>query len=508
MKHPTMHSRRARYGGLTVALTVTLVAAVVLLNVIFSTLAGRYAWYIDMTPEHLYSVSDDCHELLEDAITRAESENGKDVRVNIIFAEDYTKYEPGSVGSYIYNTARELAERYDQIELEWFDCWVDKTRAEQLGVRNAQSVVLQLEDGGSRTFFQQEFFTFTPGNTTSPIGYDGERVFATTLVSLLEGERPLCCFTINHDERFFDEALLYLLRDAGYDVTMLDLYYEDIPEDCELLLTYNPSTDFITVDGVSDKSELDKLDAYLAKGGNYMVFLSGDTPVLQNLDTFLAEWGVKVARDYDEVSEREYGALIKDTSTALSADGFTLLGRYTTEGKGAALTADMTAREYVPGVVFRDATALLPSDGFTSTGNATYTCGNRVRSDVFTAGEGAIAWANGKQISLPTDVAALLSVTEDEASGARVLVSGSTGAFAQEYVQSAVFGNADVLLCALRDMGQEHVLVGLHYKPFSSSVISSITSTQKLNWTLTLTLAPIVICAACGVVILVRRRYS
>lgn len=503
-----MHSRRARYGGLTVALTVTLVAAVVLLNVIFSTLANRYAWYIDMTPEHLYSISDDCHQMLDEALTRAEQERGEDVKVNIIFAEDYTKYEPGSVGSYIYNTARELAERYEQIDLEWFDCWVDKTRAEQLGVRNAQSVVLQLEDGGSRTFYQQEFFAFAAGNTTTPIGYDGERVFATTLISLLEGERPLCCITVNHDEQFFDESFMYLLRDAGYDITMLDLYYQDIPEECELLLTYNPNTDFITVDGVSDKSELDKLDAYLAAGGNYMVFLSGDTPVLQNLDAFLAEWGVTVARDYDELTDREYGALIKDTSAALSADGFTLLGRYASEGKGAALTAVMTEREYVPGVVFYDATALLGAEGYTAVGGSTYQSGTRTRSDLFTAGESAVAWANGKQISTLSGSLALMSVTEDSASGARVLVSGSTGFGAQEYIQSAVFGNADAVLCVLRDMGQEHVPVGLHYKPFSASVISSVTSTQKLNWTLTLTLAPIVLCAGFGVVILVRRRYS
>ena len=306
MKHLTLHSRRARYGSLTVSLTVTLVAALVLFNVIFSTLAGRYAWYIDMTADHLYSVSDDCHELLTNAFDRAERE-GKEVKLEIIFAEDYTKYTAGSVGSYIYNTARELADRYDEITLEWFDCWVNKTRAEQLGVHNAQSVVLRLSDGDSRTFYQQEFFTFAQGNTTTPIGYDGERVFASMILSLLAGERPLSCITVNHDERFYDESLMYLLRDAGYDVQLLDLYDQDIPANCELLLTYNPSTDFIVVDGVSDKSELDKLEAYLAAGGNYMVFLSGETPVLPNFDAFLAEWGVAVARDYDALTDREYG---------------------------------------------------------------------------------------------------------------------------------------------------------------------------------------------------------
>lgn len=45
MRKRIIRSRRARYGGMTVLLTVLLIAVVVLTNVLFSTLAKRYSWY-------------------------------------------------------------------------------------------------------------------------------------------------------------------------------------------------------------------------------------------------------------------------------------------------------------------------------------------------------------------------------------------------------------------------------------------------------------------------------
>lgn len=509
MNKTILHSRRVRYGGMTVSLTATLIAALVLLNIVFSTLASHFAWYVDMTPEQLYSVSDDAHALIADTIERAERESDEPVKIEIIFAENYNSYEPGSVGSYIYNTAHELELTYpDTFEVSWFDCWLDKSRAEELGVRNANSIVLRAQNGESRVFYRQEFFNFKDGDTETPVGYDGERVIATTVASLLGGERPLACFTVNHDEAFYDQSLLYLIRDAGYDVMLLDLYYDVIPDNCELLMTYNPNADFIIADGISERSEIDKLETYLASGGNYMVWLSANTPVCPNLEALLAEWGVALGRDYDELTDRAYNCMVKDTTAALTSDGFTILGQYATAGKGADMTADLTSRDYVPGVVFRDATALLLPEGYTAAGEATYKSGSRTRSDIFTAGQGAVAWANGRQLDVATATLPLLTLTTDQASGASVAVCSSVEFAAEDYLQSAVFGNADVTLCALREMGRENVMIGLHYKPFATTDIASITTRQITVWTLTLTLAPAVLVLGVAVAVLVRRKYS
>ena len=65
MKKNILHSRKFRHGSVSVALTVLIIAAVVIVNVIATALASRYSWmYIDMTSEKLYTLTDDAKELL------------------------------------------------------------------------------------------------------------------------------------------------------------------------------------------------------------------------------------------------------------------------------------------------------------------------------------------------------------------------------------------------------------------------------------------------------------
>ena len=52
--------KKLRYGGIAVALTAVIVAVIVLLNVIITSLASKFFWYIDMTPNAIYSLTDEC----------------------------------------------------------------------------------------------------------------------------------------------------------------------------------------------------------------------------------------------------------------------------------------------------------------------------------------------------------------------------------------------------------------------------------------------------------------
>ena len=509
MKHPMIRSRRMRYGGMTVYLTVALITALVLLNAIFSALANYKSWYIDMTAEKLYSVSDLCYELLDDAIEEAESESGKSVKAEIIFCEDYRNYEKGSVGHYIYSTAHELEQAYpDNISVSWFDCWVEKSRAVELGVTASTNVVLLMEDGQKRVFGQKEFFTFGASSTTAPIGYDGERMFATTLASMIGGDRPLAVLTTNHEELYYDNSLLLSLRDAGYNIQMLDLYYDNIPEECDLLVCYNPNNDFIVSDGISEVDEIDKLTAFLENGGDMMVFLSASSPELPAFEALLADWGVSIGRTYDKETGHPFNAMVKDTSVSLTADGFTIYGEYVKEGNGAAITSILQESDYTPRVVFSDATVLLPAEGFTAKDGSTYQSGDRTRSNVFVASSRATAWSSGTELEGYDDPLALMSVTTDASSGSRVMVCSSIEFAREAYIKSPVFGNNDVLLSVEKDMGLDNVLIGLRHKPFATDTISSITTAQMLRWTLGLTLTPAILILAVATFVLVRRKYS
>lgn len=103
-----MHSRKFRYGSASVALTCMFIAAVVIINVIFTALSQKFMWYIDMTSEELYTVSDATWAALEDV----------DKEVKIIFCSDPDTLEGNEYLRIVYHTALQFEERMSNISVE------------------------------------------------------------------------------------------------------------------------------------------------------------------------------------------------------------------------------------------------------------------------------------------------------------------------------------------------------------------------------------------------------
>ena len=59
-------SRKFKYGSVATAFTVAFVAIVVIFNIIFSALAQKYMWYIDMTKEQVFTLSEEAKEIMSD----------------------------------------------------------------------------------------------------------------------------------------------------------------------------------------------------------------------------------------------------------------------------------------------------------------------------------------------------------------------------------------------------------------------------------------------------------
>ena len=49
-------SKKLKYGSLATVFTVAFVAFVIIFNVIFTALAEKYMWYIDMTEKQVFSL--------------------------------------------------------------------------------------------------------------------------------------------------------------------------------------------------------------------------------------------------------------------------------------------------------------------------------------------------------------------------------------------------------------------------------------------------------------------
>jgi hypothetical protein len=87
-----------------------------------------------------------------------------------------------------------------------------------------------------------------------------------------------------------------------------------------------------------------------------------------------------------------------------------------------------------------------------------------------------------------------------------VMLCGSIDFVKKDYINSNVYGNSDFLLSALQMSGREPVPVGLDFKEFANFEIESISNEEATQYTLVLTIVPVLISLCAGVFVIVRRK--
>ena len=488
-----------RHGGVTVALTVLIVAVMILLNASVTSLAMRFGWYINMNPTPLYPVTDTCFDYLDTYVIPQAEED-----IRIIFCDDEENIRADSTLMFVQSTADELAARYpDTVKVEYLNVWENPKEAREYGVTASTSVVVASGDT-SRVCTLRDFFLFPAKDNENPVAYNGEKRFAVAMKAVVSPDAPVAYLTLNHGESTEDYALMYAVTDAGYMVNYLDALSFDIPEDCGLLISYNPARDFTAVDGVSGISEIDKLDAYLKEGGRFMCFVSADTFAaggFDNLEGYLSDWGVTFAHDTGAEGIEECFAL-RDTAHSITTDGYTLLGVIPEEGRAAEIMGDLDGTYRAA-----NATAIQVAEGFAAK-NGDFVKGSRTLSPLLRTYAGAEAWAGGRPVDRTSEGYNLVTLTRDTAGGGSVLVCSSTEFAVEATLQSGVYGNGAFLLTAMEAMGKDEVPVGLKPQPFSNDTIHILTTAQARDITVVLVAVPVLAVAVWGLIVLVRRKFA
>ena len=495
----TASKKAFRHGSVTVILTVLVVVTVLLLNLSVTTLAMRYGWFINMNPTMLYPVTDTCYDYLDTYVMPHAKED-----IRIIFCDEEEIIQADGTLAFVRNTALELAQTYpDRISVEYLNIWEQPSIAREYGVKASTSVVVASGDQ-SRVCTLRDFFLFPSGDTENPVAYTGEKRFAVAMKAVVSADAPIAYFTLNHGESVSDYSLLYAVTDAGYNISYLDSLSFDIPEDCGLLVSYNPTRDFTVADGVSGSSELDKLDAYLNRGGKFMFFASADTfsaGGFANIEGYLAKWGATFAHETGEEGVEECFS-VRDTAHALTTDGYTLVGQLPTAGKGLQLMKGLEGTVRVA-----NATVIRVAEGFAPS-NGSFVSGSRTLTPLLRTYAGAEAWAGGRAVDRTKEGYDLVTLTEDSATGGFVLVSSSTELASEDSLQSGVYANGPFLLTAMEAMGKTEIPTSLKAQPFSDDTIHTMTTATARNVTIALVALPVVIAAIAGVIVLVRRRFA
>lgn len=290
------------------AITLGVIVVLLGLNLALSLVGGGRNWFIDTTPEGLYSLTgkmvDEC------AFVDELGKTDGDKCVKITFCNDPDRLVSNFDTRATYYMALDLQKKYSNVEVETINVNTDPTalskyKRTSLTKINPTDVIVSYGDR-YRMVSAISFWT------TDYFSYNGEYRMATLIKSVTAINQPSAYFLTDHGETYYDPenpesegslktSYFYdLLSDCGLQVKTLaisDPKVTAIPDDCALLIINNPRQDFVTdpdqYNSLSYVSDLEKLDRYLVnKQGAIIVTKDYDEKLsLPNLEDFLHEWG-------------------------------------------------------------------------------------------------------------------------------------------------------------------------------------------------------------------------
>ncbi len=292
---PTGVSRLRRWGiGLNVLVSCAALLAIVgMLNYLASRHFIRFNW------------TGDTQTALSPLTRRVLASLTNEVKVIVLFEPD----APGTLYADVRTLARAYRDASPRVQVEFVDYLRNSRRAAQVKAQYLLSPAADADlvifdcGGRHRIVNARELSDYDVGAALrrQPVrrtAFKGEQFFTSAILSVAEA-KPLKAYTLvghrEHDFTSEDSQWGYqkfadLLREKNIVVEPLSLQTNDVPDDCALLIVAGPRTRIPT-------EELDRIDAYLKKGGRLFSLLP-NTLFAQvprsGLERRLADWNIEV----------------------------------------------------------------------------------------------------------------------------------------------------------------------------------------------------------------------
>ena len=216
---------------------------------------------------------------------------------------------------------------------------------------------------------------------------------------------------------------------------------------------------------------------------------------MHNLTSFLADYGITVSTNTNEGGE-SYRNIVKDTTSSLPGDGYTLVGEYTEDELAKSIRT--ATEKYGSGkVLLREAAALVCSSGKKATAVA-----------VLESSSSAVCLANG----VTTDregsyaLAANAVVANEGGKDANVFVLATSYIAATDAIVSDGYSNKDFIYAVFSEVfSAELPPYGCRSIVFETDTLQGLTMGTARAYTVIAVVIPIAI-AAVGAVIAIKRK--
>lgn len=288
-----LSSRRMKYG--TSAIVIMILSVV--LFVVFNLLVSLVPYQKDLTPEGLYSITEQTEALIDSI----------DKKVTIYGLFDDTKVEASSEIMGVmdlletYELSRNITVEYvDPTKNVGFLNQIDPDRLLNIGLRD----FLVVSGQSKRLIKYYDMFESIGSETSSfgsiDVGTKAETAFTSAIYYVTRDKKPMIYTTTGHGEYSFNEDFLTVsefIKTNGFDYDEVNLKVSGaVPPDATILLIANPINDFTD-------EEITILREYMDEGKGIMIMLdsSDSKERYENIQDFLEDYNL--AFSYDKIKE-------------------------------------------------------------------------------------------------------------------------------------------------------------------------------------------------------------
>ncbi len=479
-------TRRQKEGGFSAAYIAVFLVALLLLNVIINALATHYEWYFYTGEKYEHTAGG-----AAEAVFAGVSEP-----VTILFCDEEENLLGDKISALAYNTALQLQEKLDFVTVETVNIYLQPSRVEPYRTStdaegNTVTSAITTDSiifTSAKGYTLETLSTFFVLNDQEVItSYIGEERMISSIGRVLREKTVKAAYTATHGENFAELPAFYtLLHGAGYDIVTVDLN-EDIPADISLIVITNPLYDFNrAAAGSGAVSELDRLEAFVERGGCLLVSLDpygkGD---LTKLRAFLAECGLRAT---DEI--------VKDRENSITSDEFTLITEFADNSSASSIKNRIDSRLDGHPITRESSRILLSSvEGYTA-------------EAILTSSTSARLYRGGETVDDEGSYAVLARscYTGNEEGGCVILSSGAYFT-ANDALHSSTYLNREVLFALLYEAGAPTVPLGTTTLTMNSSLLEGLTMQAARIYTVLLVVLLPLALTAVGTVVLARRKF-
>lgn len=473
--------RRRRFGIVATLITLGVVAAAVVLNVLVGVLMDRYPLSIDLTSDSIYGISDETIDYIHNL--------DQDVTIHVLATRE------SLTASYDYmdlvqagKTLDAFVKNSDKITVDYIDLAANPTFAANYPDYdlNAYDVIFESAaadgSGGNVAVLNfSEMFDYSYDENQNLVSSSHvEQSVLNEILYVVSGVRPKIAFIGGFGELASDN-LQTLIKSNNYEAVDWNLLTEDAPKGTEIAVWFGPEND-------PDEDTLKKLDTFLAGGGKLLLFTdpycsSGKQPVLS---AFLAEWGLGALDGF---------AFETDTSKTIGMTEYLPIVEFDDTEYSSGLENSGT---YVAFYLARPLEILFESKGDLST---------RVLLSLSeTSGYHDASLINNYTLQ-ESDIVGNVTVaaeSENASTGGKIFFFGSTYSFDSDFLTTSTLSNAEYIVGVLNKLTERGDTITIAPKNLTGEANTMTDSNVIVTSIIFIIVIPLCVLGA-GIWMLVRR---